>query len=135
MSDPFLNHENPISGAVSEVIAGKSALNMPPHPLRDGAAADEVLKAYKADPNENEFLTDLDHYAKHAAEHFAAAIALLERASGLVEHARTALALLKEEQPLVEQAVKILEVALAKVDDRDLPKRWLEGGAFRIAQQ
>src|SRR3989304_2715021 len=135
MSDPFLNHENPISGAVSEVISGKSALNMPPEPLRDGADADEVLKAYKAAPNENEFLTDLDHYAKHAAEHFAAAIALLERASGLVEHARTALALLKEEQPLGGQGVIVTLVPKANGLRHDLAKEDVDFRLLLIAQQ
>lgn len=76
MGDPIKHCQDPINGAVNEIISAQSALNMPP-------------KLVPGTPQEwpdgrPPFLSEADEWAKHAYEHLNAAIDLLRRA-GLVQ--------------------------------------------------
>jgi hypothetical protein len=70
MGKPFLNAENPIQGAMCEVISAMSSLNMAPEPM-------------KHDPK-CFYLSQTDARASHAMEHMQAVCELLRRA----EHER-----------------------------------------------
>ncbi len=65
MSKPFTNYEDPIHGAISEIISGLSSLNMDPQPI-------EGVKGY---------LSETDVWAKHAVEHLKEAIQQCRKAS------------------------------------------------------
>lgn len=66
MSDPIESRDEPIRGALCEIISGMSALNMAPEP-RDHA------------PDEF-YLSQVDAMAHHAMEHFQVACRMLNRA-------------------------------------------------------
>lgn len=75
MSAPFW--EPTVRGAISEIISGKSALNMEPDPI---AVASE---RYAEGPV---FLTESDRWVRHAYEHFGAAVAILNSVSRRMDH-------------------------------------------------
>jgi hypothetical protein len=62
MSTPQMFYADRAHGARSEVVAAMSALNMEPRPL---------------EAPEGDFLSERDHWAKHAVEHLRAAMAQL----------------------------------------------------------
>lgn len=70
MGKPFLDAENPIQGALCEVISAMSSLNMAPEPMEH-------------DPK-HFYLSQTDAMAAHAMEHLQAVCKLLRRA----EHER-----------------------------------------------
>lgn len=61
MSKPRKDYDDKKQGAIIEIISGLSALHMEPMPLNNGEL----------------FMSDNDHWVKHAVEHFHAAIELL----------------------------------------------------------
>lgn len=65
MSKPETNYKDPLHGAMSEIVSGQSALNMPA----------EAIKNPKGS-----YLSDTDAWANHAYEHFHAALELLNKA-------------------------------------------------------
>jgi hypothetical protein len=64
MSTPSLDHEDPLQGALSEILSAESALHMHPDPI----------------PETTGFLSETDAWAKHAVEHLHAAFELVNRA-------------------------------------------------------
>lgn len=70
MGKPFLDAENPIQGALCEVISAMSSLNMAPQPI--------------SHPHDQFYLSQVDATAAHAMEHMHAVCELLRRA----EHER-----------------------------------------------
>ena len=69
MSEPSTNYNNKLAGAASEMLSATSSLNMGPDPIpKDKLKGDE------------EFLSELDHWAKHSLEHMHAAINLVSQA-------------------------------------------------------
>jgi len=87
MGKPFLDAENPIQGAMCEVISAMSSLNMAPQPM-------------KHDPKDF-YLSQTDARASHAMEHMQAVCELLRRA----EH----------EQEMLRAQVCRLEIRLKEV--------------------
>jgi hypothetical protein len=74
MSKPFLGHEDPIQGAISETISAISALNMHPDPI----------------PGATGYLSETDAWAKHTVEHLDTVLTLLGRAHSERERTRFA---------------------------------------------
>lgn len=72
MSDPILECEDPIQGAMNELVSAMSALNM---------EADPVIPPPVREPNSRPvYLSESDNWAKHAMEHMHAVFELLQRA-------------------------------------------------------
>ena len=72
MSKPTTSHRDPIMGALTEVSRAMAALNMPEQEAYPGS---KVIV-----PDEIRYLSETDHWAKHAMEHLLAAMQLLSRA-------------------------------------------------------
>jgi hypothetical protein len=64
MSTPFVDCEDPIQGALNEVVSTISALNMEAEPI----------------PGASGYLSQTDAMAKHAMEHLHAVFVLIQRA-------------------------------------------------------
>jgi hypothetical protein len=67
MSEPRKNYEDPIHGAVSEIVSAESALNMEPRPKENMTEKEK----------ERGWLLDKDHWVDHAMEHLHATFKLL----------------------------------------------------------
>lgn len=63
MSDPRTDYRDPVEGAMSELISAQSALNMEPEALEQP---------------DGPYISDLDKWAKHAYDHIAAAMEMLQ---------------------------------------------------------
>lgn len=75
MSDPILKYEDPIQGALNELVSAMSALNMEPDPIEKTL---EILS--KENLGRPVFLTERDNWVKHSYEHLHAVFMLLNEA-------------------------------------------------------
>lgn len=72
MSKPILESENPIQGAMNEVVSAMSALNMEASPVQPAPVREPDSRPI--------YLSESDEWAKHAMEHLHAVATLLNRA-------------------------------------------------------
>lgn len=72
MSTPNKSYENPVQGALNEIISAMSALNMPPEPIEE---PNKVTCDYRP-----LFLSETDGMVQHAMEHMSAACEVLYKA-------------------------------------------------------
>jgi len=98
MGDPFKKSEDPVNGAVGEIISAMSSLNMEPKPM---------------DKPEGDYLSETDFWAYHAMEHLRAAIDLLRRVDLIKESVDSAVGFL--EAGAAPQALEVLRIAQAKM--------------------
>ena len=77
MSTPILKYEDPIQGALNELVSAMSALNMDPDPILQTPELIEKGKEHFGRPM---FLTELDNWVKHSYEHLHAVFMLLNQA-------------------------------------------------------
>lgn len=89
MSAPRTDHQNPLSGAVTELISAMSALNMHPEPL----PADEVK-------HDTGYLADSDKWASYSMDHIGAAIDLIQKAMPVVRAVEDYMLMTGVEMPL-----------------------------------
>ena len=75
MSAPIEKYEDPIQGAMNELVSAMSALNMQPDPIEKTL---EILS--KENLGRPIFLTELDSWVKHSYEHLHAVFMLLNEA-------------------------------------------------------
>jgi len=73
VSAPFLGHDDPLPGAMSELVSAQSSLNMHADPI----------------PGATGYVSETDANVKHAMEHIHAAFELLDRAWKAREADRT----------------------------------------------
>jgi len=112
MGTPITGMEDPVHGAVIEIISAMSALNMEPRPLEDHELEPEILERKKA--GDVVYLSQSDGWASHAMKHLETAADYCHRGQHLYEAVKNALAMF-DVSP--EQSKKILELAFAKVKE------------------
>jgi hypothetical protein len=76
MSSPREKYEDPIQGALNELVSAMSALNMGPDPI----LIPELIKKGEEHFGRPMFLTELDNWVKHSYEHLHAVFVLLNQA-------------------------------------------------------
>jgi hypothetical protein len=113
----MLEREDPMHGAVHEIISGISSLNMEPDPVTNPKGP---------------YISDLDKGVNHAIEHFDAAIALLQRAAGLYADLKYLHAVLKDAEAVIGPVMPpafmtVFSQAMERLNDRSLPEEWLRG--------
>lgn len=77
MSEPILKYEDPIQGALNELVSAMSALNMYPDPLPDELGRPAYVPVLEVEPR---YLSACDGWAKHSYEHLHAVFMLLNEA-------------------------------------------------------
>lgn len=113
MSDPRTDYNDPLDGAISELISAMSALNMEPDPV---VPADPP-------PGQPLFLVDVDAWAKHAETHMHAAVQAIRKAHVQREVLRTALAFVAIDirEGRLDRAQSRIDTALEKAEPATAP--------------